>query len=152
MFDRLISREGGEKLTNDPVDPGGVTKFGISQRANPTIDVKNLTYEKAKLFYVKEIFEKNNLHQLPKVLQEVVFDFCVHSGSGTAIRYLQKILGVQQDGVIGSATLAAISPNNLLPILAAYQRERVLFLARQVVNVPAKAKYLVGWLSRVLSL
>lgn len=44
-YDRLISSEGG--YVNNPLDPGGETKFGISKRSYPTLDIAALTRERA---------------------------------------------------------------------------------------------------------
>jgi lysozyme family protein len=79
-------------------------------------------------------------------------DCCVHSGPGTAIKLLQKIVGVNQDGVIGPNTIKGVHNANPVDVFYAYQRERILFLARQVYNDPTKLKYLVGWLNRVLGI
>jgi lysozyme family protein len=48
--------EGG--LSQDPDDPGGTTKYGISARAHPEVDVRNLTLEDAKEIYRKEYWER----------------------------------------------------------------------------------------------
>ena len=152
LVDRIIAREGGAKITNDPNDPGGLTKYGISQRSHPNLDIANLTYEQAKDIYIQEYFMKPNLQLLPTMLQEPVMDCCVHSGPQTAIKLLQKILAVAQDGIIGPNTLKVLSGQNLQTVYTSYQRERILFLARQVVNDPTKLKYLLGWLSRVLNI
>ena len=53
MVERIIVREGGSKLTRDPVDPGGTTKYGISQRAHKDVDIENLTHQKAVDIYNK---------------------------------------------------------------------------------------------------
>lgn len=151
MFDRVIAREGGAKITNDPVDPGGVTKYGISKRAHPTVDVPNLTYDQAKNIYVEHYFNAHHLYLLPPELQEMALDFSVHSGGETAIRYLQKIVGVEKDGKLGPATLKAIDLLKVEDVKRAYMAERVLFLARQVVSKPTKLKYLIGWLTRALT-
>lgn len=152
MIDRIIAREGGDKITEDPHDPGGLTKYGISQKAHPELDIRALTYDQAKDVYIHDYFVSTRIHMLPEMLQEAVMDFGVHSGPVTAIRYLQKIIGVPQDGVIGNQTLKAIAKNDLPSVFRALTRERVLFLSRQVVNKPVKLKYLVGWLNRVLSI
>lgn len=151
LIDRIIAREGGDKVTNDPVDPGGLTKFGLSKRANPDLDIANLTYDQAKGVYIDKYFLKPGFQQLPEILQEAVTDFGVHSGPQTAVRFLQKLCGVKQDGVLGPSTLEALAKLPVADVLQAYRRERVLFLAKQVVDAPAKAKYLLGWLNRALS-
>ncbi len=153
MIDRLISREGGDKITRDPNDPGGLTKFGISQRSYPDLDITNLTYTAAKDIYIRDYFTKPHIHLLPnEQLQESVLDYAVHSGVETAIRAVQKLCGVYQDGKIGIKTIAACERLGPLNIREALKRERCLFLVRQVKMKPVKIKYLEGWISRVLSL
>jgi lysozyme family protein len=150
MIDRIIAREGGAKITRDPNDPGGLTKFGISQKAYPNLDIANLTYEQAKDIYIRDYYTKNNIQLLPERFQEPVLDFTVHSGPMNGVGLFQKIVGAKPDGKIGPVTLAAVNRNNPDDIIVAYRRERVTFLARQVVASPAKLKYLIGWLLRAL--
>ena len=45
-FDTLIGHEGG--YSNDPRDPGGETRYGISKRAYPDVNIATLTLEQAK--------------------------------------------------------------------------------------------------------
>ena len=45
----VLNEEGG--YSNDPRDPGGETNFGISKRAHPQVDIKNLTLEEAESIY-----------------------------------------------------------------------------------------------------
>ena len=54
-FSRLIDSEGG--LTDNPKDPGGLTKFGISQRSYPDIDIRNLTLDQAKAIYLRDFWD-----------------------------------------------------------------------------------------------
>ncbi len=42
----VLGAQGG--LVNDPKDPGGVTKFGISQRSYPALDIRALSLDEAK--------------------------------------------------------------------------------------------------------
>ena len=153
LIDRIIAREGGAKLTNDPLDPGGVTKYGISQRANPDVDVPNLTYEGARKVYTNKYLVGTSISLLPDWAQEAVCDFGVHSGPQEAIRLFQRLLGVHVDGKIGPATLAAAnSASNKQLILRTYERERCLYLVRQCQANPQKLRFLAGWIARVLSL
>ena len=152
MIDRLIAREGGAKVVNDPSDGGGLTKYGISQSSYPDLDIANITYEQAKDIYIRDFYVKGNIASLPEGLQENVLDFCVHSGLPTGTRYVQKIAGTQQDGQLGPVTAAAAAAIPVNDFLRAYIRERVLFLARQCIAMPNKLKYLVGWISRALSI
>lgn len=158
FIDRVIAREGGSKITRDPHDPGGVTKYGISKKAYPDEDIENLTFERARLLYEQRLLRANLDKILDPYLRELVFDFHVHSdpwegGGAQSIRVLQRLVGTKPDGVLGPVTLQAVNRMTHNPdIYRAYSRERLIFLARLVQNRPTSIKYLTGWISRVLSI
>lgn len=104
-FDRLIDHEGG--YVNDPNDPGGETKFGISKRSYPNVDIKNLTLEKAKDIYYQDFWLAVEGDKLHDGVAWQLFDFAVNSGVQTAIRAFQRALGVADDGHFGSVSQAA---------------------------------------------
>lgn len=153
MIDRIIAREGGARVTNYATDPGGLTKYGISRRAHPGVDIYNLTYTQARDIYTEEYLVKSGIGSLdiPDDLKEAILDFAVHSGPATAIKYVQKLINTDQDGVIGEQTRAAIKDINAPALQKALAIQRALFLARQVVSNPKKLDFLVGWLNRALS-
>lgn len=107
-FNLLISDriEGG--YANDPNDPGGETKYGISKRSYPNLDIKNLTLDQAKSIYKRDYWDLWMCDALPWRLAIFFFDCAVNQGPDTAIRLLQKHLGLVVDGRIGSITLAAM--------------------------------------------
>lgn len=51
-----LREDGG--YTNDPADPGGETKWGMSKRAHPNLDIKNLTLPEALAIYQREYYDK----------------------------------------------------------------------------------------------
>ena len=51
--------EGG--TVNNPNDPGGLTRYGISQRAFPSVDIRNLTFEQAIQIGYDHYWTPNNL-------------------------------------------------------------------------------------------
>lgn len=147
LFDRLIAREGG--YNHDRDDPGGATKFGISQKSYPNLDIEKLTKEEARAIYFRDFYSKPRISDIPISLQEAVLDWYVHSGK-IAIKTFQRLLGVEPDGRIGPNTLHACSlvdPTTFLPL---YASERVRFLVRLVVKSPNKIKYLINWTNRAL--
>ena len=79
-FSLTIAFEGGDKVTNDPNDPGGLTKWGISKRANPDLDIENLTKEQAKDIYRKRYWEQAGCDLLPYPIDVFVFDSAVNMG------------------------------------------------------------------------
>src|SRR3970040_1916824 len=93
IFDRLISHEG--EYNNDPNDPGGETKWGISKREYPNLIIKELTREDAKNIYYRDFYIKiGSISQFDGVIFQL-FDFAVNSGINTTIRYFQRALGVE---------------------------------------------------------
>lgn len=101
---RVLDHEKG--YSNKKSDKGGETNFGISKRAYPHLDIKNLTVEQAKTIYMRDYW--NILPQkLPNAVLFQLLDFAVNSGPSMAIRHLQHICGVKEDGHWGSISQAA---------------------------------------------
>ena len=97
--------EGG--YVNNKNDEGGETKYGISKKAYPDLDIANLTVEQAKEIYKRDYWDRCKCDFLPDSISISLFDFAVNSGTKRAIRYLQRALGVTIDGVIGNQTIGA---------------------------------------------
>jgi lysozyme family protein len=145
-FDFTLKEEG--YYSNDPFDPGGETKYGISKSAYPSVDIKNLTLEKAKSIYYNDYwrpFEK--VAEINPALAMVLYDTGVNMGVGTTIRMLQKVTGTVVDGVIGPMTLKAIENrrDDIIPFLL---RDRILYYASR----PHWERFKNGWVIRVLRL
>ena len=104
-FAKVVSVEGG--YVDDPKDPGGATKFGISQRSYPDVDIKNLTLDQAKAIYRADYWDAVSGDELPDPLSHLVFDAAVNQGVSPAQKMMQEALGVKVDGEIGKITLAA---------------------------------------------
>jgi lysozyme family protein len=134
--------EGGEKVSEDPDDPGGATHYGISQRAYPDIDIRSLTEAQARVIFCRDYWDVCRCDELPDALAIAMGDTAFNQGAGTAIQLLQDALGVKVDGVFGPVTLRAA------------QRVDVNeFLSRRLMRyADSKAKYRRGWFLRVLKL
>lgn len=114
-FKFLIGHESG--YVNDPKDPGGETKYGISKRSYPAEDIKNLTLERAKFLYKRDYWGPSGCDAAPDLLKFHLFDFGVNSGPKTAVKILQSIVGEVQDGAYGPRTTMAVKNfpiNNVL--------------------------------------
>lgn len=123
-FELLVGNEGG--YVNDPLDPGGETKYGIAKRWHPTLDIRNLTLEQAKEIYRSEFWDV--LGGCPDRLKFQVFDFAVNSGIGTAIRKLQRAIGVADDGHWGPVSAMRCAELPELAVGALFLAERLEFL------------------------
>lgn len=125
-FDITIGFEGG--YVNDPNDAGGETKYGISKRAYPDLDIKNLTLEQAKEIYHRDYWERCKCDFIPDALSIALFDFAVNSGTKRAVRYLQRALEVTIDGCIGNQTIGACNRVPARYVLDRYMRYRLEYL------------------------
>jgi len=143
-FTRLIDSEGG--YTNNPADPGGETKFGISKRAYPHLDIANLTLEQAKAIYKTDYWNKALCPSFPDPLRFQLFDTAVNSGPRQAVVLLQRGLGVADDGVAGPKTFEAISKINNVPALT------IRFIAARLkfmTGLPGWEHFGRGWARRI---
>lgn len=118
----MIQLEGGE--ANVKGDPGGHTKYGITQATLTAItkqfsdpsggllslptNVADLTADEATAIYRAVDWEQIHGDDLPGALAPLVLNSAVNMGEPTAVRLLQDCLGMQTDGVLGPHTLAAI--------------------------------------------
>jgi len=72
----------------------------------------------------------------------------VNSGSH-AVKAVQKVLGLEQDGIMGKMTISAINAEIEAPLLARLKAVRTNFYRSIVANDPTQSKFLNGWLNRV---
>ena len=125
-FDLLMINEGG--YVNNFHDSGGETKYGISKKAYPDLDICSLTLEQAKEIYKRDYWNRCKCDYLPDSLSVAVFDFAVNSGVSRAVKYLQTSLGVKADGIIGNQTLGAANRLPIKRVLDDYLNLRLDFL------------------------
>lgn len=156
----ILLHEGG--YSNHSADPGSHTKYGISlrflQRNKIDInmdgridkkDIVNITVAEASDIYKKYFWDKLRIEGIDNELLKLhLFDMGVNAGNGTAVKLLQKVLGTNQDGVIGKITTAEA---NSYPgdIVADYAKERLDYYKRITIRNPKMKVFLRGWTNRV---
>ena len=135
-------------MVEHPKDPGGLTKYGISRRAYPDLDIRNLTKADAVTIYLRDYLRKYHLHQLQSVTNaEIVCDWLVNSGP-LAIKPLQQALRVTADGVIGPQTLAAVNQFTAESLRLRVLSQRLRFMAA----LPTWPSFGRGWANRIAEL
>lgn len=160
LVPHILKWEGG--WANDPDDLGGATNRGVTfktyklyrqQRglAVPSIgDLRRLTDEEftdiLKMMYWNPC--KGDFIVNQSVANAIV-DWAWNSGVKTAVKEVQKILGVKVDGIIGSVTLAALNSRSPLPLFGQIRKARIDYFHSIVEARPANGKFLRGWLNRV---
>lgn len=147
----ILKHEGG--YVNDPVDPGGETNMGISKKAYPYLNIKELTKKDAKDIYFKDYWLKAKCSKLPEELRMIYFDMVVNMGKSRAVKILQGAItakGVKTtvDGGIGPQTISNALKSGLEPDrLRSY---RVKYYADLISRKPKLEKYWFGWYRRAL--
>jgi lysozyme family protein len=147
----VLKSEGG--YVNNPRDPGGRTNLGVTQKVweawvgRPVTEdeMKALGPEDVAPLYKKEYWDKINGDALPLGVDYGVFDMAVNSGVSRAIKTLQQVLGVSQDGQLGPASLAALEASNPREVATAVCEARLAFLQ----SLPTYDTFGKGWSRRV---
>lgn len=146
----VIEHEGG--YVDDPDDRGGETKYGISKKWYPELNIKDLTMEDAINIYYNDYWIPSKAESLPKEIRSTYFDMCVNMGQGQAVKILQEAINskktakIEEDGVIGSITINSavkVSKKRL-------QAYRCKFYANLVSMRPSQEKFYYGWFKRAI--
>lgn len=148
-IDLVLQHEGG--YVNDPVDAGGETNFGISKRAYPNLDIRNLTQAQAQQIYFNDYWKpiRGDLIVTNELAYQV-FDMAVNAGTGAAARLLQRIVGTTDDGVIGPVTLKAVDQyHSIGRLIGEYKFARARHYALIVAGNHSQVRFLRGWINRI---
>lgn len=132
----VLAAEGG--YVNDKYDTGGETKYGISKRSYPKVDIKNLTLEAAREIYKRDYWDACHCSELLEPLDVVVFDTAVNMGVGRAKEFLNEPYE-GGEGKFGDIT----------PIVIEYLKLRDAKYDSIVANKPSQKKYIKGWRNRM---
>lgn len=143
----------GDELSQIPGDPGGLTRFGLSQRQYPALDLSKITRDQARALYRRDYWDRFGFGLLPATLACHVLDFGVNHGPEDAIRFMQRALracGIQvsDDGVIGIQTKAAFVSADERIVIAAFQGMRDSFYRSLALHRPEEAGALHDWVWR----
>ena len=123
----VLKWEGG--YSNDPDDPGGETKWGISKRSHPTLDIRNLTPEQASQIYSDEYWGPAGCDSIPFPLCTAVFDTAVNLGVSRTLPWLKASKDVRE-----------------------FLDTRKRYYYSVINKNPPSIKYLRGWLARLSDL
>lgn len=152
-------------FVDHPADPGGATKYGITQkvlgewlgRDATTDEVRNLSWDTAKDIYTANYWNKVRGDQLPAPLAILSFDVAVNSGVKNSVKNLQRALnhvgsGLVEDGLIGPATVgaanaAAQTKDNLVQVIDEFIVKRGIFYTA----LDTFGIFGLGWARRLVS-
>jgi len=149
--ERVLANEGG--YSSNAADPGGVTRFGISARSNPGVDIAALTRDAAVKIYWREWWLRFGFAQLPAAAAAKTFDLAVNIGAGHAIECLQRALRacgrpVTEDGVLGAATALEAARADPAALMAALRSEAACHYRLVAAKQKGGPDFIKGWLLR----
>lgn len=142
-FERLLGHEGG--LVDHPADPGGLTKYGISQRSFPGEDIRGMTITRARQIYKTNYWGPAGCDAVPEAIRFDLFDAAVNSGVRQAIKWLQHAVGAYEDGILGGKTLQAVQSMSPDRILMRFNASRLLFMT----GLSTWTRFGKGWARRI---
>jgi len=155
----LMQLEGG--FVDNPNDKGGPTNKGITlktfvtfrhlmNKPLPTIDdLKNISDEEwgeimKSLYWNK--FRADKIHN--QAIAEIVVDWYINSGT-TAIKKVQRLLGVIADGIVGRNTIFAINGMNPQYFFNKVKDARAEYYKKITVRNPTYKVFYNGWMNRL---
>ena len=149
----VLKHEGG--YVNDKNDPGGETKYGISKRSYPNLDIKALSKQDAIAIYYRDWWLPNRYEEIVnEELAAKVFDLAVNMGAWRTNKLLQRSVNITQnnlclivDGIIGNKTLKAVNSHHLPQYLLAVLKLEAIEYYLKLNN----SNYMNGWVARVLA-
>lgn len=154
-FRELLVHEGG--FVDHPKDPGGMTNLGVTRDTYeawvgyPVSEriMRELTPGKVRALYKARYWDVVRGDELPAGLDLCVFDFAVNAGPARAVRYLQRLVGVRDDGIAGPKTVAAATERAKVVdgavMVSAYQDARRDYHRM----LPTFSTFGRGWLRRI---
>ena len=142
-------------FVDNPADPGGATNLGVTQvtydkwrklQGLPLQSVRLITVAEAGHIYKAEYWDPANCDELPSGVDYCVFDFDVNSSEPRAAKFLQHVLYLKPDGVVGSKTIDTASRADPALLCFALCFSRLRFMEQADWDDFGK-----GWSPRVLS-
>ena len=145
------------EYVNNPNDPGGETKYGISKRSYPNLDIKNLTPADAKMIYLRDWWVKYHYEWFKSdKIATKIFDISINTGAKQSHKILQKAINLCFDdedliidGFLGKKTFDAVNRiydvERLLRGIAIFQ---AFYYKNLVQRKPSQRVFINGWLKR----
>ena len=163
-FDNIIQwvlyQEDDHKNPGKIVDLGdgaGLTRLGLTQRWHqadlPMNFFSTLPFPQA-VVVAKNVYRKTYWNPLSGDLissdqvAAPLLSFAINDNVQVAVKTLQHVLDVTQDGVLGPKTLAELNSKDPDTVARMFRTYWVLFYKNDVVLNPSKQRFLDGWIVR----
>ena len=160
LVPHILKWEGG--FVNDQDDLGGATNKGVTFKTYklyrnrkglpiPSVgDLKRLSNDEFTDILKTMFWDACRTDEInSQSVANAIVDWAWHSGTTTAAKEIQRVLGVKADGIIGNITLSAINSQSPLPLFGKIKAARVKYIERICKSRPGNQKYYRGWMNRI---
>jgi len=140
-------------------DGAGLTRFGLtSNNFSTLLPASFWTYQMDFPTAVKQAKNAYELYHWFRIqgediaddeLAAVMLSWAVNQIPSTAIRAMQHVLSVNEDGVMGKQTKTVLNSKDPRVLVKMYRAEWETRYRHLVDVNPAKQQYLAGWLNRI---
>lgn len=146
-----LQHEGG--YVNNPADKGGPTKYGITQKDMPGVDIESLTEQQAIQYYAEHYWKLNYFNINDQNIANKLFDMGVLFGVGEAAYLLQRALEMPlMTKVIDQATLLRINEYASPDVLLSKYKFHLIAHAKNLAAFDTtQEQFLNGWINRINS-
>lgn len=148
-FEKLLGHEGG--FVDHPRDPGGATRYGITQRVARAHgyqgEMRELPVAEARRIARIAYWDAVRADEVPDAVRYDLFDAAYHSGPEQATKWLQRAAGADDDGKLGPKTLLAVRMADPQLLAKRFNGHRLRFLA----DLKTWDDFGKGWARRVAS-
>lgn len=146
-FGTIAKIEGGFTDRDRAADPGGATRYGITERVARSWGyggaMQDLPLDTAKAIAKAWYWDKYQCDQFDPLIAYQIFDTAYNGGY--PVRWLQECVGVEADGNIGAKTIAAVRAADVWKVIAMFNAKRQIYLT-ELQNWPQNAR---GWAKRI---
>lgn len=158
-INQVLKHEGG--FVNNPLDRGGVTNLGITQktyekfkgRKVSLLEMKQMPKTDAIKIYKKEYWDKIGGDKIKLYsVAFAIFDQAVNRGPSKAIQQAQRIASILPNGKLGLDTINAINSIPESDFINRYVLESIDAYQKIVSNNPSQNTFLKGWINRANSI
>jgi lysozyme family protein len=156
-LENTLGFEGGE--AHHPLDRGGHTYRGITQglydrwrrkKGREYRRVTEIDESEIEAIAMEEFWLPCRCNDLPGDVAVAVFDMAFHSGVGDARRALQRAVRVEQDGILGEQTLAAVRLAEPKRLIRDFLKARGAELQEILIRDQSQVIFLEGWINRII--
>lgn len=148
--------EGG--FSNHPADRGGATNKGITIKTfrlfygkEATVEhLRNMTDAQWQRIFLAGYWRPWKADSIrSQSIANICVDWAWASGTVTAIRQVQRLLGVRVDGIVGEQTLAAINKRDARELFDKIREARIAFVDAIIARDPSQQVFERGWKRRI---